>query len=99
MALRDLDLHERAVAIDVIGWALTPEAAELDLDLALEVREKVGKGGHEADWDGAWTATAQLVVLAWEKRGWVTQRPELRPIEEEGLVVELARLLQARPAR
>lgn len=99
MALRDLTPAEWDLALVALDWALGPEAAELDLDLALEVRRLlrpgVGLGGVAGDaaWERAWRACCGLVELARERRTvglLVTQEP---------LVLEALRMLKAAELR
>jgi hypothetical protein len=73
----ELTEGEREVARLGITWALTEEAAGLDLDLAIEVREAVqdaewlaGELGEESAgvaWDRAWRAAAQMVMMCARK--------------------------------
>lgn len=78
----------------ILDWALTPAAAELDLDLALTVRRLTRPGPPPAEaWARAWRAACQLVLLAQERCA-----PLPGPLEQDPLVVLAAQLLQAVPA-
>lgn len=97
--------EERRCALVGIAWALTGEAAELDLDLAIEVRDAMEGGeGPEGgpDRDRAWRAAAELVVMCAKRveeqeQGRVERLPWYQPwrVEEEPLVVEARRLFDA----
>lgn len=99
MPIADLTPEERRRALDAIEWALGDEAAQVDLDLAIEVREAMTRPGG-ADWDAAWRAAAGL-VLRWvhsREGGGEARMPEASasiPLEREELVQEAARLLNA----
>lgn len=58
---------ERALALEGIRWAMTPEGAQVDLDLAVQLRGVMRKApldddGHQR----AWLLAARLIVGAAE---------------------------------
>lgn len=104
MPWSDRPAEERRCAEIAIEWALTGEAAELDLDLAIEVRDAME--GTPPEHDRAWRAAAQLVVMcagkiAEQEQGradrlpWNKAKAKARRIEDEALVQEAKRMLDA----
>lgn len=96
--LRDLPAADWPTALWMLEWAGGPEAAAIDLDLALRVRRLLRPGASpDAVWEGAWRAACELVLRAHERSTALNVRagPPRPVIADEPLVRLAAQLLQA----